>query len=541
MATTSNANNPAINTPKTGYAGDNSGVKTPGAFKVVNMVMINSKGKTKDLKALNLVDSFTITTELFSPVVTFTATIRDNENFIDTFDICGQEIIEVEIDPVNIGKAIIQTFYVKEYVNYTKTLDFPNTQIYSLVAISEFAYRSSLMNICRPVDKEKTVAQNIETIFIDDLSLKEFAVDGDVSTKFEGIINIQRPLKAAEWLRSRCFEEDGSPFFLYSDVTQQGKVYLSSWKSLNNAPVLYKKPKNSFRYRQQSEKTPGTAEHTREERSRILSMSSNIKFDRLASANAGAYASRLNVTDYASKAYYTLDFKTKATKDWTPQKYKIKNREGVEETKPMHEISSANIASIQINTAINPDGKGNSVTAALYPNISKGNAFIARLNEINHEIVVYGDSALNPGVKIDLEVPKALRDRTEYVEDPVVSGTFMITVAAHVFSNGIYTNKLKLVRLGGVGILSGGTYVPSTVSPSEVASNSVDSTAPATNTPAPQTNASPNKLLNEFNKPQSTPTPIPLPATKSPFPSVSPPIQNPEPSLIPNPPTQPLG
>lgn len=517
MATTSNANNPAINTPKTGYAGDNSGVKTPGAFKVVKMVMINSKGKTKDLKALNLVDSFTITTELFSPVVTFTATIRDNENFIDTFDICGQEIIEVEIDPVNIGKAIIQTFYVKEYVNYTKTLDFPNTQIYSLVAISEFAYRSSLMNICRPVDKEKTVAQNIETIFIDDLSLKEFAVDGDVSTKFEGIINIQRPLKAAEWLRSRCFEEDGSPFFLYSDVTQQGKVYLSSWKSLNNAPVLYKKPKNSFRYRQQSEKTPGTAEHTREERSRILSMSSNIKFDRLASANAGAYASRLNVTDYASKAYYTLDFKSKATKDWTPQKYKIKNREGViVEDATMHNIPSANTASVHINTAINPDGKGNSVTNALYPNISIANAFIARLNEINHEIVVYGDSALNPGVKIDLEVPKALRDRTEYVEDPVVSGTFMITVVAHVFSNGIYTNKLKLVRLGGVEALSGadGIYIPSNTSTSEVAVTPNINPNPNNTVPLPNLQdiqaAQEGLNINPSDQPNPGASPIPL-------------------------------
>ena len=237
----SNAKNPAINTPKAGYSDSTSSVPTPGAFRVDRFDMINSKGVSKDLKALNLVESFTITSELFSPVVTLTATIRDNEDFIDGFDICGQETIKIKIYPVNKGDIIEQTFFVKEYVNYTKTLDFPNTQIYSLVAISEFAYRSSLMNICRPVDKEKTVAQNIETIFKGDLSLKEFAVDGDVSTKFEGIINIQRPLKAAEWLRSRCFEEDGSPFFLHSDITQEGKVYLSSWKSLGLG-----KPKQSL-------------------------------------------------------------------------------------------------------------------------------------------------------------------------------------------------------------------------------------------------------------------------------------------------------
>lgn len=489
MATTSNANNPAINTPKTGYAGDNSGVKTPGAFEIKRLIMTNSKGVKKDLKALNLVDSFTITTELFSPVVTFTATIRDNENFIDDkeFDICGQETIEIEIDPLIAGDAIKQTFYVKEYVNYTKTLDFPNTQIYSLVAISEFAYRSSLMNICRVVDKNQTVAENIKTIFIEDLGFNKkdgFNVDGDVSTKFEGIINIQRPLKAAEWLRSRCFEENGSPFFLHSNITQPKRIFLSSWKSLSAGAIVA-----TYKYRQQSEEIPGTTKHTIEERSRILSMSSNIKFDRLASANAGAYASRLNVTDYAAKTYYTLDFKSKATKDWTPQKYKIKNREGaIVEDATMHNIPSANTASVHINTAINPDGKGNSVTNALYPNISIANAFIARLNEINHEIVVYGDTAFNPGVKLKLQIPKTLRERTigqgKDNLDPVVSGEFMIVVAAHVFSNGIYTNKLKLVRIGGVEALSGADsiYIPSNTSTSEVAV-------------APNTNPNPNNTV----------------------------------------------
>ena len=492
MSTTKNAKNPAINTPKTGYAGDNSGVKTPGKFEIKKLVMTNSKGKSKDLKALNLVESFTITSELFSPVVTLTATIRDNDDFFTSeFDICGQETVEIEIDPFS-GDAIKQKLFVKEYINYTKTLDFPNTQLFSFVAISEFAYRSSLMNICRVIDKEKTVADNIKTIFIDDLSLKEFTVDGDVSAKFEGIINIQRPLKAAEWLRSRCFEEDGSPFFLHCDVTQEGKVYLSSWKSLNKGATVAK-----YKYRQHSEKKPGTSDHAKEERTRILSMMSNIKFDRLGSANAGAYASRLNVTDYSTKAYYTLDFKTKATDDWKPQKYKIKNREGaIEEDATMHKIPSANTASVHINNAINPDGKANSITTA-HSNIPAGNAFIARLNEINHEIVVYGDSALNPGVKIDLEVPKALRDSTTYVKDPVVSGTFMIVVAAHIFSNGIYTNKLKLVRLGGVEAVSGsdGTYIPSTTAAPEVASSSSENnpspTGSGADVPNSNTNSSP--------------------------------------------------
>lgn len=533
MATVSKAKIVAANTPKAGYSGSSS-EKTPGAFKIIKMTMTNSKGQKKDLNKAKLVESFTITTELFSPVITFTATIRDNEDFFDKFDICGQETISLEIDPVNTGDAIKQKFFVKEYTNYTKTLDFPNTQIYSLVAISEFAYRSSLMNICRVIDTSKTLDKNIETIFIDDLGLKQFTTEGSVASKFDGIINIQRPLKAAEWIRSRCFDEDGYPFFLFNNITQQDRIFLSSWKSISDSANT-----NKYYYRQHSKKIPGTAEHTTEERNRILSMSSRIKYDRLGSANAGAYSSRLNVTDYATKAYYTLDFKSKKTDDWTPQTYKIKNRENVQVKTTMHDIPSANTTSIQINSATTPDGNLNSVTAALYPNIQKSNALIARMNEMNHEIVVYGDSMLNPGLKIELEIPKPIREKTQYEIDPVVSGKFIITVAAHIFSNGIYTSKLKLVKLGDV------TTVQS-VSSSNIITNiataldpdSSTSTTTATTTPSTTSSATTNNdssALSGSESSRSDSGKYWFSGGDSPVaePSLLPPLNSPDPDALP--------
>ena len=300
------------------------------------------------------------------------------------------------------------------------------------------------MNICRPVDSELTVPKNIENIFRNDLDIKEFVnnCNGDVTTQFEGIINIQRPLKAAEWLRSRCFDIDRYPCFLYSDATRESTIILDSWKNLINGAVV-----STYKFRQHFVNNPGKTDHTKEEMSRILSMTSNIKFDRLGSANLGAYASRLNVTDYASKSYYTIDYRGNDTKTWKAQKYNVKNREGTKEEATMHNIPSANIETIQINTASSND-KFNSVTAGLYPNISRTNSFLAQLNEVSHEIIVYGDSALNAGVKVRLEVPKAMREGKKYEIDKRVSGEFIIAVSAHVFSNGVYKNKLKLISLG---------------------------------------------------------------------------------------------
>ena len=444
--------NISVNTPKSGYVGTPN-VRPPGAFQIKRMDFIGIDGKgndvTRDIK--HLVESFTITSELFSPVVTFSASVRDNENLFSSsdFKICGQEKIVIEIDPLGAGDAIRQTFFVKEYPTLVRTLDFPNIQIYTLLAISEFAYRSSLMNICRPIDDGKSLPENIGTIFKDDLGLngfdglEGFVVYGDAYTKFKGNINIQRPLQAAEWIRSRTFEENGSPFFLHNDITKPNTVFMSSWEYLSkqsaNVATYYFKAFN--------EKTPGTAEYTEAERKRILSMTSNFKFDRLGSANSGAYASRVNVTDFSAKAYYTLDFKGEKTADWNPRKYRVKTREGIVENLTMHENPSASITSLHVNRGESDAQLYNSATSS-EEFVPFARALYARLNETNHEIVVYGDTVLQSGHKIELKVPKPTRtDASPSEEDPVSSGKYVILVSAFIFSDGVYKNKLKLAKL----------------------------------------------------------------------------------------------
>ena len=136
------ANTHVRNTPKVGYS-DSTGVNLPGAYEVKKMNLIDANGKTKDIR--KLVESFTITAELFSPVITLSASLRDTEDlFSDSeFVVCGQENIEVEIYPGTEanrqGDAIKHTFSVKEYPSLMRTPDSPHVQTYTLIAISEFA------------------------------------------------------------------------------------------------------------------------------------------------------------------------------------------------------------------------------------------------------------------------------------------------------------------------------------------------------------------------------------------------------------------
>jgi hypothetical protein len=432
------------NTPKIND-GSSSG-KIPGNFKIISFVMQNVKGETADIR--NLLDNFSITEELFSPVITLTATIRDSINFFEDFGIVGQERIVVNIKKLDAGNStkenINHVFYVKEYPNFNRTLDFPATQIYTLVAISSFAYTSNLFTICRAI--KGNVIDNLKKIYTDDLNIKTVVTDSGntkCSSEFDGIITIQTPLSAADWLRSRAFDSEGSPFFMYSRVNKKDTIYLHSWRYLAHEDEYRK-----YYYRQRLEKTPGTEEAYEEQTTRILSMKSNLRLDKLSLSKQGAYASRLNVIDYATKAFYTRDYSASEGNSTVVDSsyYKIKNSNGQAATKQLDETPNASISALQINTAKPEGGKANSTTAALLDNALYAKSFLANMNEANHEISVYGDPNLNPGKKINLTIPKAIKEPTSATVDEALSGDYIITVSSHVFIEGIYINRLKLVK-----------------------------------------------------------------------------------------------
>ena len=478
-----------INSPK---QGSDDSQRIPGRFYVEYMYMefpdIFGNNYNFKVDIREIVTSFNITAEIFSPILTLSGSIRDTSNKLGKFlissnlgnSLTGQEKIYLKIVSGynDQQKEIIQRFAVKEYPNYIKTLDFPNNQIFTFVAVSEFAYTDRLMKICRPV-KQNTFA-NIEKIFKEDLGLHEVKLEGDGKepvSKFDGLVTIQSPLNAAEWLRSRSFDQDQSPFFLYNKVTYPGNdagtVYFASFGGLVNNQKSPSKDL-TYKYRQRIEHEPGTAEAYAEEQTRILNMTSNLKLDRLKTALEGGYANRLNVTDFAAKTYYTLDYTTEESKPyrigqmgvipWKSNKYKV---DGVlNDGKTLYDTPETSISSVQVNFAPTYGDPStaltNSITSSLAQNIQRAKSFVARMNEYDHEIIVYGNTRLNPGTILSLEVPTVQQYNPDASEvdlafdeiiaktaplDATVSGRYLISVASHNFVNGVYTCKLKLFRI----------------------------------------------------------------------------------------------
>jgi len=455
------------NTPK---GLENGIAKTAGAFNLIKFDITNSKGETRDIR--RLVESFTITEELFSPVITLAAAIRDTVNFFEDFGINGQEIINVEIEKISDNpqinaatpiKNIKLKLAVMEYPNYEKLASSPNIQKYSMIAISDFAYLSALTKISKSV--KNSVISNIQSIFKNDLNVIVQTPTKIPTTMFDGIITIQSPLRATDWLRSKLFDSSGSPFFLYNTISEN-KPRLSSWTEF-----VAEKSYRKYVYRQFLQNSANTPEAYAESLTRIIEMQSHMKLNKLDLAKAGAFASIVNVTDFGNKTWTQQVFNADKSGAVTSQTLISSSNvtsafgstysealsffsKGVT-VKPqaLTSMPNASMVNLNVTTTTNPSTNLNSTSGPLLSNIGNAKAFAARMNSITHEIIVYGDLYLNPGRRIELEIPKAVNVdkygedlKTSYTTiDKRISGTYIVSVVTHSFIDGYYTSKLRIV------------------------------------------------------------------------------------------------
>jgi hypothetical protein len=464
MATSST--NPPLsrNTPK-GVGEDGIISLIPSAYTVKSLSIQNSKGISVDIQ--NMVIGFTITEELFSPVIVFNARIRDTINFFEDFAISGQEIINVKLQKVDVARQISDpgnttqrdveiNFIVKEYPNYEKTPTNIGTQEYNLIAVSDYGYLSMLKRISRSV--KGNVAENIQKIFQNDLNVSNVIVRGLCSTAFDGILTIQSPLKAAEWLRKKAYDVNGAPFFVYNTISS-GFVLITSLTTLVESPLY-----STYRYHQFLKNTASTPQSYAESMGRILNMKSNIKLDKLTQATEGGFANRTDVTDYSKKSFISKIFDYSKDEAVASNRLSDNSTYGQAmnffsngKTNPTQNLTGSPDASrslLSVNSGANSNGAPNS-SGPLLENIGRAKSYLANLESMNHEIEVYGDFRLNPGRKIKIEVPKS-SDPTEYNTiintsnteelDLSLSGEYLVAVAVHTFKEGVYTSRLKIIK-----------------------------------------------------------------------------------------------
>lgn len=282
-------------------------------------------------------------------------------------------------------------------------------------------------------------------------------------TNFDGVITIQSPLKAAEWIRSKAYDNKGAPFFVYSNISN-GKIYIRSWSTMIDDSNIYPYKGFSYKLKSFSDSQPLTKSSYAERMEQILGMRSNIKLDKLKQATQGGFYNTVQITDFGVKTFVEKIFNIDRDKEVRENRLKRSelNFKVSEWGKAFGFLSGvsasgnteAHHASIsQVATVAGSNNASN----VYETNLASAKSYLANMESESHEIVVYGDFRLNPGRKIKIEIPKATNiseynqkiktDNPEQLEvDLRLSGEYVIGVAVHTFQDGIYSTRVKIIR-----------------------------------------------------------------------------------------------
>ena len=460
----------------------------PSVYEFKKILMINKVGDEKDITPL--VTSLVIAEEIYSPVLTGKLRIRDNVNFFEDFGLDGQEIVKVEIEYLKSAdekafETLTYQFVVKDYPLFEKTKESINVQEYEINLISAFAYLSRLQQISRGVEGNPVNA--IKEIFETYLAYPKFNYQSEgkypcLTDNLKAVITQRTPLQAIEYLRTLCYDKNSSPFFVYTTL-QGDEIVARSWVDIidESTNPVYEPTSDQDSYIVKpfySEEATGTTENLKELRPKILSLSSNIKLDKLSQAVAGGIGSVTEVIDLEARSYTevrvvpkteSLEEQNNTTsafdENWIlrggagrievdPSEFDFSYLENLtfeDETRPaiLNNIiddprTSQSVYYLPIKPYPDSFISPAQIKHDVLPYVKK---YKANMEASVHEIAVYGDPNLSATSKIRIKIPKAVdTNEREPGIDESLSGVYVVGVSIHTFENGVYTNRLRIIK-----------------------------------------------------------------------------------------------
>jgi len=416
-------------------------VVSPLAYRLDSAILYNCFRDEYDIKYL--ITDFSITESIYNFSLQLAMNIKENVNFLEYAKLTGNEKIRIRLSRTKIGSKNVEkvdlTFIVTEYPVFSRFET--HTQVYTIRAISEFAFFGKLKSISRSV--KKPIKNIIYDILIKDLHIPEnkiFLSETKCDT-IKAVIPVMSPVDAINWLLRRAFDENGKPFYCYQ--TLFGEIRIESQSDFSNKPN-YRTFKDGKFYTNEAQ----SPNDFNEKLERIISLASDLKMSKFISGLGGAFASTTMNLDISNKTavYDSFDY----LKDFDPtgsfnrgktlsdgfyfEDEKKNNLGHYKNSKifyiPKNSLNHGN-RDIGYNSPISV-GKLNRVQSA-----------IENLDTITHDMTVFGDFNLNSGKAVEVILRKAVDPKTtvklfDYFktlkgEDLLLSGRYVLSAVIHKF------------------------------------------------------------------------------------------------------------
>lgn len=410
----------------------------PGRYELQECVLTDFSGETVDMAYL--ISSFTVLESINSMFNIYEFTIVDAVNILERFTVSGNEKIELTLvkkdTPDGSEEQITKHLILTKIDAYARPSN--EGQAYKFRAITDTAFKTSIKRVSR--SDSDTPTDMISRLW-DEVSFKTDLVVGDDAV---GNMKIVYPnhtyMDTFGLLLSRAANANGSPFYLYDTLWGDANL-ITDEKLVGESPV------DKYVFLTEDQSSPHEEEFDKN-RLRIKSFNSKLGVSNYEGIKRGAFFSTVYSLDISNKTFVVQDYHidgSSATPMDSAGRFTLDSGFTIGD-EPATEFLDSKQIFLATNIAGFEEGATNlhqeSVNYIADRNFVGETQFAA-----SHSIDIYGDSRVQAGKMIEIEIPPAMDPEDVTVPiDEYISGVYLVATVMHTFDKDGYYNQTLGLR-----------------------------------------------------------------------------------------------
>jgi len=414
----------------------------PGRYELQECILTDFSGKTIDMAYL--ISSFTVLESINSMFNIYEFTIVDAVNLLERFTVSGNEKIELTLvkkdTPDGSDEQITKHLILTKIEAYARPSN--EGQAYKFKAITDTAFKTSIKRISR--SDSDTPTEMISRLW-GEVSFKTALVVGDDAV---GNMKIVYPnhtyMDTFGLLLSRAANSNGSPFYLYD--TLWGDANLTTHEALVGKP-----PIDTFVSRAEDETDPGEEEFDKN-RLRIKSFNSKLGVSNYEGIKRGAFFSTVYSLDISNKTFVVQDYHidgSSATPMDSSGRFTLDSGFTIGDEPATEFLDSKQIfLATNFTGFVNEEGEETTNLHQESVNYIADRNFVGETQfAATHSIQIHGDSRVQAGKMIEIEIPPAMDPGDVTVPiDEYISGIYLVATVMHTFDKDGYYNQTLGLR-----------------------------------------------------------------------------------------------
>lgn len=415
---------------------------------ILELKLIGSNGKTRDLDKERLFNAINIFEDIFQPVITGTINIRDGVGMFMDLAIHGNEYLYITFGRP--GETSKEQRYTKTFRVYkvTDRQKSPNSQdqTYVLHFCSEEMVFSNQQIISRALNGANA-SDYIFNICIFDLKIKVAKI-ADFENSFgsnEFVLTNQKPFDAINYLASKSFSQSLSPLLFFEN---KDGFNLLSLETLYNRDVVAAVKYNTAKFTAELDEGPFINSTD------VNTFKINKCFDVNKNVKNGSYSCKLHTLDLITQKYtkHKVSLLNQLNAGVMIDGYFPFNNATNRNNNTLYQEYDSNIKywltnKDRTNSEYFISKRIRSRDSHIEETLAQRMMQIELINNTEIHCIVPGNPQYSAGYTIDFTLPAFTSNfDNERVTDPYYSGKYLITAVRHVITPGSLQTELELSK-----------------------------------------------------------------------------------------------